>query len=405
VGDVTPGKGDARMENTLGAENTIRTHYLRDKIRGLYYANRHIRQDVSLDGIRGAELGHASPEATLRIMVYARYLFLEIWQSGMLVDPIDEILKREGVERHPQLGWLIEQDPKTAELVEKMRQRFSTHPSFTIKEAMEEMEAIGFERFWLRAQRVLMFKDAVSAVTYTPGALDAAIRDAGKASARPAKSLTVEERHRLEKRYGSPAYDVDWGEGNTRSILQECVACMEVLMDEHRVATALHRCYRTRETMERLVGATYNLKYVILEVYEFIRIYKTLGIPTSPESPTEPELFERKKKYCKYRKRYAAHGEGRVPSVMLIFEDAAFMPELARDVEEIIILSRRLCPGYSPTARIALPTREKADEMDREMEDVRVKSHEMLGDEAMGLEYEKKCDELRGAVAAAYGLR
>jgi len=398
------GKKAAGMENTLDAESTIRIHYLRDKIRGLYYANRHVRQDVSLGGVKDSEQSHASPEATIKIMVYARYLFMEIWQTGMLVDPIGEILKKKGVREHPQLGRMIDQDPKTADLVEKMRQRFSTHPSFTLGNAIGEIGAMGFERFWLSAQRILMFKDAVSVATYTPGALDGAIRDAGKAAVLPAETLTGGERRMLEKRYAGPAYGVKWGDVKSMRILQESVACLVVLMDEHRVATALHRCYRTQETMQRLVAATYNLKYVILEAYEFIFAYKELGIPTGKESP-EPEFLERKKKYCEYRKRYAAHQDRRVPSVMLIFEDSGFVSKLARDVEEIIVLSRRLCPGYMPTERIPLPTREKIDVMDKEISDLRLQSHEWLGNRFVNSEYEKRCDELRGAVAAAYGLR
>ena len=393
------------MENTLDAEGTIRMHYLRDNIRGIYYTNRHIGQDVSLDGIKKAELGRASPAATLKVMVYARYLFLEIWQSGILVDPIDEIMKRSGVEKYPRLAGLIEQDPKTAELVEKMRQRLSTHPSFTLREAIDEIEPIGFERFWLHAQRILMFKDAVSVVTYTPGSMEGDIKNAGNASVLPAKSLTWKEKHRLKKRYERPAYDVDWGKGETRRLLQECVACLRALMDEHVVSTALHRCYKTQKTLERLVSSTYNLKDVSLEVYEFMRVYKTLGIPHSPESPTEPEFFARKKKYCRYRNKYAAHDDKHVPSIMLIFEDSSFVSELARDVEEIIILARRLCGDYKPDAEIPLPTHEKTYEMDAEIDDLGRQSHEWLEGKFQDSEYMKKCDELRAAVAAAYGLK
>lgn len=400
------GKKAAGMENTLDAESTIRIHYLRDRIRSLYYANYHIGQDVTLDGTKNAETSHASPEATLKIMAYARHLFLEIWQTEMLVDPIGKILERAGVEGHPRLGELIEQDPDVAGLVEQVRQRFSVHPDFTIKEAIDKIEATGFDRFWMGAQRILMFRDAVSAVTYTAEALDEQIRNAGKASILPARSLTAEERRRLEKRYRSDVYDVDWKNEKSMQVFQESVACLGVLMDEHRVSTSLHRCYRTQETMERLVAATYSLKYVIQGVHDFICAYRGLGIPTSKESPTEPELFAREKRYLKYRNKYASHRDDEhVPSVMLVFGDSAFVSELARDVEEIMILSRRLCPGYRPTARIALPTRERAARMDKEMDDLRLQTYGWLGDRLANSEYEKKCDELRGAVAAAHGLR
>jgi len=393
------------MENTLDAEGTIRMHYLRDNIRGIYYTNRHIGQDVSLDGIKKAELGRASPAATLKVMVYARYLFMEIWQSRILEDTIEATLERKGMHEYAQLEGMIEQDRDTKALVEKMRHRFSTHPNFTLEQAIEEIGAMGFQRFWMCVQRILMFKDAISVVSYTPRSFEGIIKNVGNADILPVKTLTWEEKRGFKKRYESPAYDVDWGEGETRRLLQECVACLKTIMDEHMVSTALHRCYKTQKTLERLVSSTYNLKYVILEVYEFMRVYKTLGIPHSPESPTEPEFFARKKKYCLYRNKYAAHDDKHVPSIMLIFEDSSFVSELARDVEEIIILARRMCGDYKPNAEIPLPTHKKTYEMDMEMDKLRKQSHEWLGNKFLNSEYEIKCDELRAAVTAAYGLK
>lgn len=397
-------KRAAGMENTLDAEGTIRIHYLRDKIRGWYYTNRHIRQEVSLDGIRRAEMSHASPGATLKIMAYSRYLFMEIWQSGILEDPIEETLKKRGLQDFSQLGGLIEQDPDTKKLVETMRHRFSTHRSFTLEDAIAIMRPIGFERFWMSTQRILMFKDALSVVGYEPGSLDDIIESAGDFSAFPTRFLTRKEKLGLRRRYESPVYDVAWGTGNSMEILQECVAGLRTLMEEHMVSAALHRCYNTRETLERLVSSTYNLKYIILEAYEFIRTYETLKIPHTDEMPTEPKLFAREDKYEHYRNKYSAHSEDGVPSIMYVIGDASFMGELFRDAEEILVLSRRLLPDFDPRARLELPTLERIGKMDGEMERLRLQSHAQLGNRFLDSEYERKCDELRAAVTTAYGL-
>lgn len=386
----------ANLERTLAAEGAIRVHYMRDRVRGMYYANRRVRRDAH----RGVEvrpaLRHASRESALKIMVYARYLFLEIWQSRLLEETAEATLERMGIRDCPQLEGIIGQDPDTRELVKRMRNRFSANPDLTLEEAMGEIGHEGFKRFWRCVQRIIVFQDAAGAASYRPWPLNGAAEAAG-IGLFPADSMLWEEKLRLIKRYGKSPYSVNWGTGNSRQIMQECAACIRVLLDDYMAAATLHQCYHTAETLQRLVSSTYGLKYIILEVSKFAHMYRTLGIPN------EPKFLAREKKYKMYRNWYAAHSDARVPSILHIARDREFAPELVRDAEEITVLSQRLFAGLGTGARIELPTGQEVEEMEREEADLRTQARAQLGGRLTGSGLGRRREELRAIVASMYG--
>jgi len=390
-------RGGPGLESTLDAESAIRARYLADRIGGLYYANRRTPQDVPLGGPERPALSHASPEATLKIMVYARYLLLEIWQSRLLEDTVESTLERLGVGGHPRLGGLIVQDPDTRALVERMRHRFSACPAITLEGAIAEIGHAGFKKFWVCVNRILAFNDAVRAASYRPWALGGAVGARDPAPLFPTRALTDVEKRRLRLRYGGLAHGIDWGTGSTRQIMQECAACIGVLLDDYLVAASLHQCYRTSKTLQRVVSATYGLKYIILEVNSFGSMYMKLGIPN------EPGFLARGKKYQRYRNLYAAHSDERVPSIMHIVCDREFAPELVRDAEEVVIISKRLFPGLDTGARIGLPAAAEIEEMEREIAGFWRQDPVPPGGAAERGEYGKRCEELRAIVASAYG--
>jgi len=389
---------DAGAENTLDAENTIRIHYLRDRILDVYWVNRRTQQGNPQGRAERAELSHASPGATLRLMAYARYMFLEIWQSWLLEDTVEATVTKRGMGDYSTLGGLIEQDPETKALVERMRHRFGAHHVITLDEAMEDMRSTGFPKFLRCAQKILMFKDAARTVTYVPGSLDAVMGRGTRMPASAQKALSEAERQKLKRRYAAPMHRGKRGEDVLVRGMQECAMCLKILLKGMEVATSLHRQYRTQETMALLVHSTYDLKYVILEAHGFTEGYRGLGLPDGPG------FLARAKKYKLYRNQYSAHNDKRVPSIMRILGDSAFSDEMVRDAEEIIVLSGQLFPDLDVRETIELPTGAQIAEMETEMELHRVKSHEPFGNKFLGGEYDKKCREARERMAAENGL-
>jgi len=386
----------ANLERTLAAEGAIRVHYMRDRVRDLYYANRRTRRGAPHARAGVAGLSHASRESTLKIMVYARYLFLEIWQSRLLEETAEATLERMGIRDCPQLGGIIERDPDTRKLVEGMRHRFSANSNLTLEGAIAEIGHEGFKKFWRCVQRIIVFQDAVGAVSYRPWPLNSAA-EAASGPLFPANPMPWEEKLRLIKRYSRSTYNVDWGTGNSRQIMQECAACTRVLLDDYMAAASLHRCYHTAETLQRLVSSTYGLKYIILEVNKFAHIYKTLGIPN------EPKFLAKEKKYKMYRNRYAAHSDARIPSILHIARDHGFAAELVRDAEEITVISQRLFAGLGTGARIELPTGQEIEAMELEVADLRLQARAQLGRRLTESGFGKRRDELRSIVASMYG--
>lgn len=392
-------KGGA--ENTLCTENTVRTRHLIGKVGEAYYANRHRRQDVTPGGARREDIGLASPEQTLKIMMYSKYLFLEIWQSRLLDMPVDEIVEKMGIKEYPSLVDILWQDAETKKFVETMRHQFSAHPYYSLEETVLMIEKFDFERFWRVARRILLFKDAVTVVRYESGSLGCILDKEPEVSFVPSHEAPQAEIEAMKRQYGGPMLDTEWGKDNPRQVMQECLACIQSLKEELEIASSLHQVYRTRQTLERLVGASYDSKFMIMEMHDFIRRYKALNLPI------KPGFWDRKSVYRDLRNQYAAHNddEERITSIMELYGDRELLPTLRRDMDEAILLSRRLFSGHVPGARFRLPSLSRIGEIEEEFKQVHRESHRRLGNRFENGKYERDCAEHRLRVGRKLGLR
>ncbi len=387
-------------EDTLDAESTIRMHYLRDKIRDGYYVNQHIPLSVSPDEISRAEISHASPESTQQLMVWMRYLILELWQTGLLDDNMDEIIKKFDLKEHHKLCEILEQDDDVKDFVQRMRQRFSTHASFTSEKAVEEIESLGFRKLWKYVLLIILFKDAIRTVCYKPCDINLEELNTGKYIVPPDEIITETKRQKLKLFYDKMSFDIELEKYDKARIMRDCAICLNIMRDDLMIATKLHRCYGTEETLILYVNAIYNMKYMILELHEFIKHCDELKIPSSLGFMT------RKKKYKEIRGQYSAHRDKdeRITSIMQLFEDPDRWSNVVQDVEEATILSKKLFPNMKINSKLRLPTKSQIVEIKQEIEDVRLACHKQYDGKFIDGEYDKKCQKIRRQVGKALNL-
>ncbi len=388
------------VENTIDAESTIRIHYLRDKIRNAYYVNQDIPLSTSPDEISKTEISHASPESTQKLMVWMRYLILELWQTGLLDDDMDEIIKKLNLKEHHKLCEILERDENVKCFIEKMRHRFSTHANFTLEKAVEEIETFGFRKIWRCVLLIILFKDAIRTVCYKPCDINIEELNGGKYITPPDEIVSEIKKQKLKMFYSKTDFGVDLEKYDNAQIMRDCTICLNIMRDDLMIATKLHRCYGTEETLVLYVNAVYNMKYMISELHEFIKHWNKLKIPSSLR------FMKRENKYREIRRQYSAHRDKkeRITSIMQLFKEPDRWSNVVQDVEEVTILSKKLFPDMKINSRIRLPTKSEIVEMKQEIEDVRLYSHKQYGDKFIDSEYDKKCQKIRRHVGKALNL-
>ncbi|RNJ74434.1 MAG: hypothetical protein EB832_00010 [Thaumarchaeota archaeon S14] len=395
------GKGGRRgggAPDTLEVENTARIRYLLEAIKGAYYVNLRVRQDVALGQKGRADEPSASPELTLKLVVLAKYLFLEIWMLGMEGTVREAIcgMERDG---RPGPARALRQDLETMKFINDMRHKFSAHPTFPLCVAIERIEQGGFARFWQCARRLLLLREAVGAAPGKGRPPCRALEPCRDVAGIPYGLPTREEQEDATNRHESPEHDVKWPEANSRQIMQECAMCIRALLEEFRVSLELHRRIPDTANRERLCRTAYSTKYAVLEMGDFIDRYKDLRLSDMPR------FLDQEKKYEKYRNQYAAHRDkfGRVVSLLQLL-GSPIMPNLILDMHEAICLSRRLFPMPAPAGGLVLPTLDEINQMEAEICAFRQDLHEWAVDGAAGAEHRRECAEFHAHIKRVCGL-
>lgn len=396
--------------DTLGVENAIRTSYLLETIRGAYYANARIRQQVTLDWEDREEMALASPESTLKILVNAKYLFLEISNLELQGMEVWEITKVEGkyeeiiveVERAGcgDLAGVFRKDLETLRSIVDLRNKFSSHPTFAHEVVISRMESVGFGEIWQCARRLLLLKDAIEAAPRGGGPPARPTYGGLEISGFPYRLPTREERGAARRAREGPRHRVEWPKRCAREIMQEGAACIRALLDEIDIASTLHRGSPSTENKARLCDTVYSLKYSVLEMHNFIECYKCLRLVA------KPGFLERARLYRKFKNQYGAHNdeERKVASLVQLLNNSRLMRMIVLDMHEALCVSGRLFDDYMPQGQISLPTRDEAARMDAEIEGVRQRLHDRLGDRFSDGGRARRCHGFRRYVQGRCGL-
>lgn len=397
--------GAAAMPDTLGVENTIRTGYLLERIRGAYYVNKHIGKQVTLGDPGRPDMPLASPGATMKILVSAKHLFLDICTIELggeeVVDLVDERRGRYGkVIREVaeagcgDLAGIFRRDLETTRRIVDIRNRFSAHPTFPLEEAIRRIEKEGFAKFWQCARRLLLLKDAIEATPCGDCQPARTVTGGLRASGLPYKIPTGEEMARVKKAYEGPIHKIEWSEGSQRQIMRECAACIRVLLDEFLTSHALCQSSPSAENRSRLCDAVYSTKYAVTEMHDFVKRYERLGLAG------RPGFMDRQGPYKTFRNQYGAHNDEdrRVTSLVQLLNHSGLMSMLLLDMHEALCLSGRLYEELEPRDQIRLPSRGEIAGMDAEIEDVRQRLRERLGSRFANGEHERGCAEFRAYI-------
>lgn len=397
--------GAAAVPDTLGAENAIRTGYLLERIRGAYYVNSRIGKQVTLGDSGRPEMPLASPGATLKIVVNAKHLFLDICSIELrgeeVVSLVDEKRGRYGkvIDEVAEAGCgdladIFRRDLETTRRIVDIRNRFSAHPTFPLGEAIRRIEEEGFGKFWQCARRLLLLKDAMEATSC--GDCQPARAAAGglRASGLPYRIPLGEELAQTEKAHEGPIHKIEWPEGSQRQIMRECAACIRVLLDEFHAAHALFQSSPSPENRSRLCDTVYSTKYAVTEMHDFIERYGKL------ELAGRPGFMDRQGPYETFRNQYGVHNDAnrRVKSLVQLLNHPGLMSMLLLDMHEALCLSGRLYEEFEPRDRMRLPTRGEIAVMDAEIEDIRQRLRGRLGDRFADGEHERRCAEFRAYI-------
>lgn len=402
-GSQTAGKKAQVAPDTLEVESTIRIRHLLDGIRGAYYANQRVRQGVTLDRVERADMEYASPDSSRKLVVLAKYLFLEIWMLGLEEKLGEAIAGMEGG-GHGRLARTLRRDLETMRTIADLRNRYSAHPTFPLKEAIARVEGHGFARFWQCARRLLLLREDAGLVSQKSGppSLEGPRQAAAGLPYRLPTSMEIEE---ATRRHEGPLHDISWPRDDSLEIMRDCMVCIRALHEEFRIALSLFGGSPSAANSERLCNTVYSLKYVVLEMDDFIDRYVGLGLPDEPHFLDQGGKSRRSKRYEKYRNKYSAHrdSEKRVVSLLQLL-GSPIMPTLVLDMHEALCLSGRLFPDSEPEGRIRLPTRDEIGAMEGEMCAFRQDLHRWLGDRAAGAEHVRECDRFHAHIKGICGL-
>jgi len=397
--------------DTLGVENTVRTGYLMERIRGAYYANSRVRQQVVLGEAAREEMPLASPESTLKIVVAAKYLFLEICVLEIQGEEVwrlteaergryDEIICEVEAAGCGDLAGAFRQDLETVRLIVDLRDKYSSHPTFPLREAIARIDGEGFERFWQCARRLLLLKRAAETASGWDNP-PAHPPDSGQEiSGLPHRFPTEAELEEVKRAHEGPMLKARWPKCWSRQVMRECAACIRILLDEFCIARSLHQTSQSAENKARLCNTVYSLKYAVLEMHNFIESYAKLNLSGNPG------FMKRKKWYKRFKNQYGAHTDEdrRVVSLTQLLGKAALMQMLVLDMHEALCLSRRLFEDFEPQDRIRLPTRAEIASMDADIEGAHQTLHRRLGGRFASGEHEKRCAEFRARIQKMCGL-
>lgn len=383
-------------------ESNVRIRYWLDKI----YRQHGISNNPEYDKLD--TVAQKPVLANTNIMVAIKYLVLEIYDFWKLYNKnydVDNDLKVDD----PSGIYRISQEYADAEEMKEMRNRFGAHPCWTFEKVAKHIDAMGLDRLVFYAHLVVMFQDAAYRITPSRHRRDH-MRDVRRAQIPlTVEPVTVSGGETIKVAYSRANVELEsQKDQNAYVALRESLLCM----------MHLSACFNeARENLKkgtlvsylRFSNEVYNIKYMILELVNFTKVYDGMKLSiTNDGKPLVPSFLERRELYCELRNKYAAHApmDGNDGMQRLLQKSPDLISNALRDVAEANGLVTRLSSEFQeynePPVRQMTHTEIKR--VHRRLDRIRKDSSEYRGNEFVDPKQEQTIQRRKEEARRTLGL-
>ena len=358
---------------TVVYESNIRLSHWVDRI---YRQHGLIYEGLSLGTPAGSALQKRSLE-WLHLQVSVRYLVLELWNFATLYRRVSRVTRGLDLD-DPDKPWQILDSPKgLGPVIRTMRNRFGAHPDWTFGEAADRINYIGLDSLVYCARATLMFQDAVFR-TIPPR-----YHKVGSLRHNPVPvSLelgTPADSEALQKQYGDASLSVDTGKNlKNYNVLYASYSSL-LLLYANFAELASRDDHGDLGAYLRFTKEVYGIKYMILEICNFICTFRKMGI----DLPFTPGFLAHEKQYLHIRNNYSAHTRtDKIGDLgQLLGENRGLLSNMAHDIQEIDALAGRLEREFPEmmTKEIRPMNNAEMDHIERDLESLRSESPASCG--------------------------
>lgn len=385
------------------AESNIRIRYWLDMIYREHGISNNPRQDVLYEAAQEPSLAPA------KIMVSARYLALEIYDFWELYQKNHKLV--QDLEIRDASGiYKIVKEYKDSREVRTLRNKFGAHPCWTFDEAAKHIDAMGLDRFVFYAHLVLMFQDAVYRAIPSRHRRD---RNRGVREAHI--SVSFEPVTKSEGSEGKEAYSgvsVVFKSPKSQdayTAMHESLLCMTFLTINFNEGNE-HSMDKTLEGYLRFSSEVYNVKYMILELANFIKQLDEMGLKmTRGGKAFTPGFLGRKELYRQWRNKYAAHAQmDGVRGIQRLVEDNPdLISNILRDITEAGNLVTRLSSEFEEYGGFAITpmTHMEMKLVERRLDRIHMEANECYGNEFVDPDQELTMQRRKEEVRRTLGLK
>ena len=355
-------------------------------IRIRYWINQiYVQHNSSLQPIRDSpERAMLQPSLRfLNVLSSIRYLVLEICEFLELCERDHRVVGRAELKDPGGIYRIIQEQGRVRDDIKKMRDGFGARPAWTFKEISEQVESMGLDTFVLYAHLVLMFQDAVYGT----------IPSRYHRDERPVKPwqvpvswmpVTVEEVREMEKAYEGMSVSPKKEHQSECATMHESLLCL-MMLDINFTNVSEHIGEETLDAHMKFSNEVYNLKYMILELANFVEQYEKLApeVKTRTGKEIVPDFLVRKEKYFALRDLYSAHTQfDDSPGIQqIITENPDLVSKMLRDVQEARIIVTKMSPEFQEyeACAVSLMTDMEMDGVERELDYIRGEFNECNG--------------------------
>lgn len=387
---------------TAVSESNIRVRYWLDKIYRQHGIYNNPEQDL-LD-----VLTQKPVFVHINIMIAIRYLALEIYDFWELYNKNHDLVKDLEIKDPAGIYRIIQECGIIRELRE-IRNEFGAHPGWAFEKAAERIAAMGLDRFVLNAHLVLMFQDAVCRTMPSRHRRDH-VHDVRQAQISvKVDPVTRSEGEKIKESYANTS--VVFKDQKRRDLyvtMHESVLCMMLLHESFNEARE-HYGKNTLAAIQRFSNEVYNVKYMILEMANFIKQYEEMKLDVTKDGRVfERGFMARKSLYNEFRNNYAAHTrqDGINGIQALIEKQPDILSCVLRDIVEADNLVTRLSsefPEYEQCS-LRLMTSTEISRVQRKLDRIRKESNEHYGNEFVDPDQEQTMQRRKEEVRRILGL-
>ena len=356
--------------NRMTIENNIHLHYWEKKIMDLHYNNTEIYQNVWRTGKLESDV-YADPAQTEKLMLYIRYIVLEIWQFEHIHNlTYKKVMTNLDIPDCQKLNEVIKADKQLKRFITRIRNKNGAHSQLTRSDMIHEVETVGLKAIMLYAKSIILFQDAMRALPKKN------IKEMPiERESTDGYNITDAEEQRIRKRYSKAEIKINPTEDiSMYRSMRDCASSLFLLVGELLPARQRYSKSRTWENLRCSSIELYNIKYMVLELDKFIEQFdKLVAKHKDVVGSFRPEFLANREAYRNIRNMYAAHGKidhiAGFKGLMSMYKN--LLPVVLQDTVEIIIFVEKL-PIIFPNVRskAKLMNYVEISELEQEIRDI-----------------------------------